>query len=347
MEGTTSAISSSGVPLAASSRISSETSSSERARPCGFEEADSAVEGRTGRRRVGEEMPLQVRERRMSVLRGSGRKLLDLSTGERGEVLLRASQRCEGSATGLVRQRNRHLCAARQRLEQPPLRAGQILEPVREDRSAVPRIELRAKPLDRTAPKQIAVPEAEAIELRSIGGVQQPEISVQLFRLEEAGLELRERGQERVGEARKPRRPAEAIQRGSCEDPPRNEGALCIGRDGSGIRCTERELAKDVVERADRACEQGTGAPQQVAFDPVDVRPVRHDEDRIAVDRREVPLEETRDLAGFRRPDDESQAHLPMVVRASDAPADEISGKSGVSPALSHLSGHVWRLLRR
>ena len=271
----------------------------------------------------------------MPVLGGAGRKLFDLPARERGEILLRAAQRRERGAAGLVRKRNRHLCAPGQRLEQPPLRAGQILESVGEDRSAIPRIELRPKPLDRTASKQVAVPQAEPIELLSIGGVQQPKVSLQLFGLEQAGLELRERGEQSVGEARKPRRTAEAIQRGSCEDAPGNKCTLCIARDRSGIGRTERELAEDVVERADRAREEGACAPQQIAFDPVDVRPVGDDQDRIAVDRREVALEETCDLAGFCRPEDESQAHLSIVVRASDALADEIGGKSGVSPALS------------
>ena len=241
---------------------------------------------------------------------------------------------------GLVRQRDRHLRAPRERLEQPPLRAGQVLESVGEDRSAVPRVELRSKPLDRTAPKQVAIPEAERDR-------------APLDRRRRAARDLLPVAQARAGRTRAPKsaarsasaKPANraerprAIQRCSRENAPRHKCALRITRDGSGIGRAERELAEDVVERADRACEQGAGAPQQVALDPVDVRPVGDDQDRIAVDRREVPLEETRDLAGFRRPEDESQAHLPMVVRAPDAPADEKSGKSGVSPALSPLSG--------
>ena len=55
-------------------------------------------------------------------------------------------------------------------------------------------------------------------------------------------------------------------------------------------RALELPLAKNVVERADRAREQRAGAQQQIALDPVDVRSVRDDQERILVDRREVSL---------------------------------------------------------
>ena len=321
----------------ASSRISSETSSSDAARPCSFEEADCAVECGTGGRRVGEEVALQVRERLVPIVRSAGRKLLDLPARERSEILLRSTQRREGGPSRLVRKRDRHLCTPRKRLEQAPLCAGEVFESVGEDRSAVPGVELGPKPLDRSASKQVAIPQAEPIELGSIGGVQETKISLQLLGLEQAGLELRERSQKRVGKTRKPGGAAKAIQRCSGEDAAGDKCALRIARDGPGLGGAECELAEDVVERPDRAREQGAFPAQEIAFDAVDVRPVRDDQDRIAVDRREVGLEEARDLAGFRRPEDESQAHLSMVVRASDTPADEISGKSGVSPALSQL----------
>ena len=98
---------------------------------------------------------------------------------------------------------------------------------------------------------------------------------------------------------------------------PRDERALSVARDRAGVRHAERELAEDVVERPDRAGEQGSRPLQEIPLDPVDVRPVRDDQDRIALDLREVSLEQARDLAGLRRPDDKGERHSPMVVPAS------------------------------
>ena len=55
------------------------------ARP--LEEAERALELGTGRRLVGEEVPLDVRECRVAVLGRPWRQLLDPAAGERAEVL--------------------------------------------------------------------------------------------------------------------------------------------------------------------------------------------------------------------------------------------------------------------
>ena len=141
----------------------------------------------------------------MPVLGSSGRQLLDPPPAERGEILLRAPERRKRSATGLVRQRHRHLGAGRKGLEETPFRPGQILESVGEHRAAVPRVELRSKPLDRMAPEQVPIPELEPVELRAIRGVEQAEIPLQLLRVEQAGLELAEHREQRVGKACEPR----------------------------------------------------------------------------------------------------------------------------------------------
>jgi hypothetical protein len=205
---------------------------------------------------------LQVRKRLVPVVRRAGGKLLDLPARERSKILLRAAERREGGATRFVRKGDGHLGTPRERLEQAPLRAGQILESVGEDRPAVPCIELRPKPLDRTASKQVAIPQAEPIELRPIGAVQETKISLQLFGLEQARFELRERSQKRVGKAGKPGGAAKPVQRCPGEDAAGDKCALRIARDGPGVGGAQRELAEDVVERADRACEQGAFAPQ-------------------------------------------------------------------------------------
>ena len=72
----------------------------------------------------------------------------------------------------------------------------------------------------------------------------------------------------------------------------------------------EGQLAENVVERPDRPGEQRAGPLQEVPLDPVDVRPVGDDQDRVALDLREVSLEQASDLAGLRRPDDKGERHL-------------------------------------
>ena len=301
-------------------------------RPAGagaLEEADDAVERRPLRRSVGEEVTLEVRQRGVAVLAGAGRKLLDPARGERGEILLRLPQRGEGRSAGLVRHRHGHLGAGRERLEQAPLGAGEVLEAVREDRPPVPGVEVGAQPLDRTAAKQVAVPEPEPVELLAVGGVEERQVAVELLRVEQPRLELAEDCEQRVREAGEPRRAAEAVQRGARENAPRDERALCVARDRPRVGSAQGEFTEDVVEGADRACEQRAGPLQEVALDPLDVRPVRHDENRVAVDRLEVALEETSDLAGLRRPHDESQAHRPIVVAGPDGFPRPKSAKSG------------------
>ena len=104
--------------------------------------------------------------------RGGARRQLLGRVGQRGQVLGGARERGEGIPAGLVRERDRHLGAACEGLEQRPLGAGQVLEAVREDRPAVPGTELSGDPLGRVAAFELAVPEAAAVELLAVGGVE-------------------------------------------------------------------------------------------------------------------------------------------------------------------------------
>ena len=134
-----------------------------------FEEAQRSVQ----RRRIAgltEEGTFQVREHRPA--RGGARRQLLGRVGQRGQVLGGARERGEGIPAGLVRERDRHLGAAREGLEQRPLGAGQVLEAVRKDRPAVPGTELSGDPLGRVAAFELAVPEAAAVELLAVGGVE-------------------------------------------------------------------------------------------------------------------------------------------------------------------------------
>jgi len=61
-------------------------------------------------------------------------------------------------------------------------------------------------------PQEIAVPEPELVQFRAIRGVEQSEIALEVGWLDEAGLELRERGSQRVREAGEPGGSAEPVE---------------------------------------------------------------------------------------------------------------------------------------
>ena len=147
---------------------------------------------------VAEERALDVRKRRRARL-GVRRQLLAVRR-ERVQVVGSSRERGEGVAPGLVGQRDGHVRPGGQRLQQRPLRPGQILEAVREDGSGAPCVEIAAHALGRVASFELAVPEAESIELLAIGAVELSELAVELTRLEQRGLELGHGRAERVGE---------------------------------------------------------------------------------------------------------------------------------------------------
>ena len=91
------------------------------------------------------------------------------------------------------------------------------------------------------------------------------------------------------------------------------------GRDGTAPSVTRGDVTEEVVEGPDRAREQRRTAPDQVTLDAIDVDAVRDDEPGIALEHVEVALQEQRDLAGVRRPDDERESHRSIVVPASGA----------------------------
>ena len=136
------------------------------------------------------------------------RELLHLGPGQAAEVFCRARQRGEGRPSGLVRQRDVEVGAAGQRREQGPLRPGQILEAVREDGSAVPRVELVLDPGDSVPALEVAIPELEPVELRAVGREQGAEVAGDLTRVDEARLELRDGAEQRLAEAGEPGRRA-------------------------------------------------------------------------------------------------------------------------------------------
>ena len=96
-----------------------------------------------------EQLALDVRERRRQVL-GRARRQLDDPVARRApQVGGRACERGVDGAARLVRQGDVDVGACRERLEEAPLGAGEVLEAVREHRAAAPRPELARQPLDR------------------------------------------------------------------------------------------------------------------------------------------------------------------------------------------------------
>ena len=232
----------------------------------------------------------------------SRRQLLDAPRRERAQILGRARQRFERRPVRLVRKRDRDLGAAGKRLEQRPLCAGQVLEAVREDRPIAPGLELAGDEVSRVAPLQVAVPEAELLELSAIRGVEESEIAAQLVRLDEARLELSQGRAERVREAREARRGAEPVERRGRDRGAHDQLALRLGRDGTARATCAGDLLEDVVEGADLAREQRPASRQQLPLDALDVRPVRHDQHGVTVERAQIALEEQSDLARVRGP---------------------------------------------
>ena len=180
---------------------------------------------------------------------------------------------------------------AGERLEQAPLRRGQVLEPVGVDRPAVPGLELAGDAVGRVPPAQVGVPEVEAVELGAVRTVELGEVAVEIVRVEQAGLQLGDRRPERVRKTREACGAVEISEPRRSDHTAEEQRPLRITGDRACTAVTGGDPLEQVVERADRPAEQRTTAPEQVALDPLDIRAVRHDQDGLAADIREIPLE--------------------------------------------------------
>ena len=250
--------------------------------------------------------------------RGRRRKFLDLPGSKPGEVLDGALEGAERSSARLVRDGNRDLGSTGQHLEKRPLGRGQILEAVCEDRLPAPGVEIAPKALDGCSPDEVPVPEPESVELRPVCVHEPGEVPVETIRIEESRVELAERGEQGLGEAACGRGRAEARELTRGDRAPHRERALDLGRDPRSSGFTGDGL-EQVVERADAPREKRRPTPDQIVLDSLDVEAIGYDEPRISIEHVEIALEEQRDLAGVRRPDDEREAHFVIVVPALDA----------------------------
>ena len=102
------------------------------------------------------------------------------------------------------------------------------------------------------------------------------------------------------------------------EHPPDDQGALRLGRDRTRGGVGARQLLEQVREGADRTAEERRRALQQVALDPVDVRAVRHDQNRVLVERGEIAVEKGRHLARVGRAGEKRQRHAAILVPGPD-----------------------------
>ena len=188
------------------------------------------------------------------------RELLEPPAGEAGEVGGRALERREDHPARLVLERHRDVHPAGERLEQPPLRRAQVLEPVRVDRPAVPGGEVAGEPVGCIRGGAGRGPRARAGRARRGSGIELGEIAVELVRVEQAGLELGDRRAERVGETGKASRTAELVELRSGDDAAQDERALRVPGDRAHAAVPGRDPVEDVVEGPDRAAHQRPAA---------------------------------------------------------------------------------------
>ena len=292
------------------------------AAPGALEEADHPVERRRLSGLVREEPPFEMRERRGRHRLVARRQLLDRAGSQTGEILGRPPQCREDRPSRLVGKRDGDLGPSGQRLEQGPLRTGEVLEAVREDRLAVPGVELGPETLDGVTAQQAAIPAPEPVELVSVPRVEGPELALHRVRREEPLVELLERPLERFCEARMRGGACVAVELRAAHDPADEERLLQASELPASFRRSGSEPAKEVVERADRAAQQRRTPGQQLELDAVDVRPVRHDEHRLepvpGVEHVEIAVEQELDLARVGRARDEAERHPPTLARARD-----------------------------
>ena len=221
------------------------------------------------------------------------------------------------------------------------MRAGQVLEAVGEDGPVRPGVELTGDEVGGVSPAQVTVPEPELLELCAIRRVEKREVAAQLVGLDEPGLELGQCRSERVREAGEARGGAEAVQRrlrDGCAD---DQLALGVGRNREIRAPGAGDLLEEVVEGPDPARQQCAARRQQLTLDALDVRPVRHDQDGISVERAQVALEEQRDLARVRGPSKQRQpaarGHRPIV----DLRSDGLEWLGGSSPEVARKASYA------
>ena len=205
------------------------------------------------------------------------------------------------------------------------MRACEVLEPVEEDRRSSPGREVATEAFRRGSRPPLRIRCTELLEPIDVGGVQASELTADLLRLDQRSLELANRVPEGVGEAVEPGRDPESPELGTGDDTPDEERSLQPAQKSPAAGFGS-EPSDEVVEGADRASKDAADPGEQIALDPLDLAPIRHDQNGLVVERGDVPVEQARDLAGIRRADEQRQRHSEMLAPAS---ARWLIGKCG------------------
>ena len=288
-DGATTAISSGATPCATSSSASSATSSSVARRPAPSRKRTAPSSGMRGGSSSN-----RWRSRCASDAgrwRSDGRGQSHHLFGECSQVVSGARERLVHDASGLVGQRDVHLPAGRERLDQAPLRAGQVLEPVREHRSAVPG--RRDRPSGARPPPAVARRDPTARACRAGRGTRLTTAA------ELAGRDRPRVQQRRADLADRTRRGPPRIRRNVLDGDVGRVSRPRGGRAGrepapatSGLPGSPRASASEAGPGAGTAPSKVEIRPptrppargQEIALDELDVRPVRHDEPRITIE---------------------------------------------------------------
>ena len=258
-----------------------------------------------------------VRERRREEL-ARARRQLDHSPRQARRVVGGPPERGVRGAAGLVRKRDVHVRPRRQRLEQAPLRAGEVLEPVREDRAPRPCGEIAGQALDRSASERAAIPRVETLELAR-GTPRQSD----------ASGSPRSSGSSSAPSSSPIARPSCVRVPGSRDVAPAAASTTRRSNDGA-LGLTDDTLAAAAV-----AVRERSNRVSNVPIVPASSPPQRSTSSRstrstsarfgtiepgIALERGDEAIEQQLDPSGMRRSDDERESHLCMVVGASAGP---------------------------
>ena len=243
-----------------------------------------------------------MRKRRPHVALGRGRKLLDAPGGLLGQRRRRPLERREREPPGLVGERDGDVGAAREPLDERPLRRGEILESVRVDGAAVPGGEIAGHAVRCVTALTIAVPPLEPVELVAVRPQKVTQPRLEVLGLDEPRLQLRDRGSQCLREPGERRRGA--------PETAQQQPTLRIGEYRAMVAVAARDAGEQVVERADGAAHDRLAARHEVVLHALNLRPVRDDEHRIPRDVRRIAVEQEGDLAGVRRPREQCQRHV-------------------------------------
>ena len=243
------------------------------------------------------------------------RQLLDPAAGERREVVGGTRERGERGAARLVGERDLDLGAARRAPRAATIR-----------RRSGPRTRRRT-PARRSRHRG----RSRVVRRRAGEAARDPRARAGRARRGRRRRAQRGRRRDRAGSSRPPSRSESAASSESAnpENLAEPRAAFRAERGGDGAAGDERALGPLATGRAPGSpaairSNRSSNVPivppsrqplqlEQLALDPGDVRPVRHDQKRLVVETSQIALEQERDLARVRGTGDQAQTALSVV----------------------------------